>query len=109
MTTMPYKLVEKLTVGKFFYQGKSHTHPVRRTVVILEERADEFVGYELRSGNMVRTLKEAIEGRKVKTYKKSKIARFGDYCRLRNRRDVTDVSASTLRRMELVDLLIQGA
>lgn len=109
MKTMPYGVIETLPVARFFYQGKSHTHPVRRTVLIIEDRPDEFVGYELRSGRKVFSFHEVIEKKVVKTYKKAKIARFGDYCRLRLRKDAPNPLQTTLRRYDLLDLMLKGA
>lgn len=70
----------KKPVARFYYQG-SHTHPVRRTVLIIEERADMIIGYELREGSTVRTIKEAMKV--VKSYRKDRIPNWGDYSRLR--------------------------
>lgn len=102
-----YDVLKKSPVAKFYYQGKSHTHPVRRTVLLIEEHPEHFTGLELREGRILRDAKEAP----VKTYRRNRIARFGDYCRLRmNRRDYSKKSTeSTLRRMELLDLVASGA
>lgn len=103
-----YGVLETLPVARFFYQG-THTHPVRTTLVLIEDRPETFVGYVLRRGRQVQTLREAIRNRAVKTFSKVKIARFGDYCRLRERRDYTDPNKSTLRRCDLLDLVMNGA
>lgn len=109
MITLPYGVIETLPVARFFYQGKSHSHPVRRTVLIIEENADTLVGYELRSGRRILSLQEAIEKKIVKTYKKAKIARFGDYCRLWKRKSAPNPLQTTLRRCDLLDLMLKGA
>lgn len=50
-----YEPVTKLPVAKFYYQG-NHSHPVRRTVLIVEETKDQFKGYEIREGRTTRAL-----------------------------------------------------
>lgn len=66
---------------RFYYQGESHSHPVRRVVVIKEDHPDFYRGYEIRAGNTVRTLEEAKTT--IRTYRKDRIAKYGDYSRLR--------------------------
>lgn len=75
-----YNPVSKLPVAKFYYQG-NHSHPVRRTVLVIEETKDQFKGYELREGKTTRSLNE-VSGH-IKSYRKDKIAKYGDYSRLR--------------------------
>jgi hypothetical protein len=75
-----YEPVTKLPVAKFYYQG-NHSHPVRRTVLIVEETKDQFKGYEIREGRTTRSLTEIANH--IKSYRKDKIAKWGDYSRLR--------------------------
>jgi hypothetical protein len=95
-----------MPVARFYYQG-SHSHPVRRTVLIVAETQTTFTGYELREGKTLRTYGDAL----IRTYRKDKIAKFGDYSRLRknrqnyNRKD----SESTLTRSNIFDLIKNGA
>jgi len=63
-------LVRNLPVAKFYYKGRSHTHPVRRTVLVSSQTTTHITGYELREGNNTRTIDDAP----VKTYLRSKIA-----------------------------------
>lgn len=74
-----YPIVRNLPVAKFYYQG-NHSHPVRRTVLVIENTKDKIVGYELREGKTVRSYKQMTKY--IKTYSKAKIAKYGDYCRL---------------------------
>jgi len=103
-----YELVRKLPVARFYYKG-SHSHPIRRTVVLIknETSADILVGYELREGKTVRQLSEAP----VKSYRRNKIAKFGDYSRLRYSKlnKSKNLDDSTLVRTNLLNLLISGA
>lgn len=92
---MNRKLVSKKPVAKFFYRG-THTHPVRRTVLIVEDSKDTFTGYELREGKQVRTGAKAP----IKSYSKNDIAKGGDYCRLPKN--------AGLSRLELIDLIAEG-
>lgn len=101
-----YPLVTKEPVAKFYYRG-SHTHPVRRTILVIEENSKVLVGYEIREGKEVRTVKNSP----VKSFRKDKIANFGDYCRLKmnhqyyKKRD----NESTLERSDFADLVMEGA
>lgn len=55
--------------AKFWYKG-SHSHPVRRTVLIKSMSETYIEGYELREGNRVRSLSKAS----LKKYCRKKIA-----------------------------------
>lgn len=96
MTKKSYDIVTDRPAAKFYYQGRSHTHPVRRTVLIIEDLPEIFVGYEIREGNVVRTAAKAP----VKSYRKDKIAKEGDYSRL--------PKGAKLNRMGLFELLKTG-
>jgi len=75
----------KKPVLEFYYRGKSHTHPVRRRVVVVEETSEFFRGYEMREGANVRhTLKQAP----IKTYTKKKVAKIGEIDRRRAMRQM---------------------
>lgn len=102
-----YEIVKETPVAKFYYQGQSHTHPVRRTILVVEEHQDKLVGYELREGKEVRKGENAP----IKTFRKDRIARYGDYSRLRmNRRNYARLATdSTLNRSDLLDLIATGA
>jgi len=99
-----YDITYTKPAAKFFYKG-THSHPVRRTVLIIEDNPEFFVGYELRAGNKVRSLKEAP----VHTYRKDRIARYGDYSRLAQHMPVGKTTRSTtLRRMDLLEYVKEG-
>jgi hypothetical protein len=104
--TKTYSLISRLPVAEFWYKGKSHTHPVQRQILIIREDDMRFVGYELKAGHQVRSLKEVRENCIVKTYRKDRIAKFGDYCRLRmNAKNfMKDPNQSTLERKSLSTL-----
>lgn len=97
-----YKLVSQRPAAKFYYQG-SHSHPVRRTVLVIENRPNVIVGYELREGNETRTGAKAP----IKSYRKSEIARYGDYSRIRTPKNKRRTQ-STLARSNLLSLLQEG-
>lgn len=105
-TTTPHEIVRKLPVARFYYQG-NHTHPIRRTVLIIESDRKYIKGYELRCGNKVRSREDAP----IRSYKKSEIACFGDYSRLRNAKKNAGRAAteSTLSRSSLKQLSTVGA
>ncbi len=86
---MFYRTVRSNPCAKFHYKG-SHSHPVRRTILVIETTSNHIRGYELREGSLVRELKKAP----IKTYKKSKIAK---------KEDVT-----TLKRLNLLEMLKSG-
>lgn len=64
------ELVRNQPVADFYYRGQSHKRPVRRRVLVIDQDRNHMTGYELREGNIYRTIDEAP----VKTYLKSKIA-----------------------------------
>lgn len=105
-----YDLVCKKPVARFFYQG-SHSHPVRRTVLIIEETATKITGYEVRCGNTVRSVEELKADNTVRTYRKDRIAKWGDYSRLRmtSATFLKDPDKSTLERFPILTMFTEGA
>ena len=79
---MTNSLVRNLPVAKFYYRG-SHTHPIRRTVLVIESNTNFIKGYEVRCGNEV---SEPSDDH-IRSYRRSKIARIGDYSRPKVRDD----------------------
>ena len=98
---MKYNLVENYPVARFWYKG-THTHPVRRTVLVTESTKTHLSGYELRDGNIVR---QAINA-PVKTYIRKKIAK-GRNLRARQK-SVINLSKTTLVRKSLMSLIESG-
>ena len=100
-----YETVRNVPVARFFYQGRSHTHPVRRTVIITEVRPDRFTGYELREGATTRSFKNAP----IKSYSKRRIARVDQIDRRRIlRKENPESKNTTLARANLLDLVRNG-
>jgi len=99
--------VSKKPVARFYYQG-NHTHPIRRTVLVIEEDDTKLVGYEFRAGNVVRTREEALSC--IRTYKKDRIAKWGDYSRLRmtTKTFLKDPDKTTLERSSIVTMFSEG-
>ncbi len=99
-----HKLVRSRPVARFYYKG-SHSHPVKRTVLIIESNEDYIKGYEVREGKTTRKVANAP----IKSYKKNRIARFKNLRREKrlciNRKDI---KISTLRRTVLSDFLFTG-
>ena len=99
-----YKLVKSLQCARFYYQG-SHSHPVRRTILVVATTSRTITGYELREGSEVRKYPKAP----IKSYRRSKIAKVNQ-CgrRLRQRVEARKLEKSTLQRVSLVDLVKRG-
>lgn len=105
-----YDLVSKKPVAKFFYQG-SHSHPIRRTVLVIEDTPTKIIGYEFRCGNDVLSISRALEEKSVKTYRKDRISKWGDYSRLRmtSRTFLKDPDKTTLERFSILAMFTEGA
>jgi hypothetical protein len=100
-----YLIVINRPVAKFFYKGH-HTHPVNRTILVHKETETTITGYELREGDILRKFRNAP----IKTFSKDKIAKYGDYCRLRSSKKNAKKSCdqTTLERYDLLDLIKNG-
>lgn len=96
-----YKLVGNSPVARFYYKG-NHSHPIRRTVLIVDSNDTHIVGYEVREGSIVRTVAEAP----VKTYSRVNIAKWNQLGACKHRTPGTKVS--TLKRTKLDDFLFTG-
>jgi len=107
-TKKTYDLVAQKPVARFYYKGK-HSHPVRRTVLVIEDRENMIVGYEIREGATVRTVAETLGI--VKSYRKDRIAKWGDYKRLRmsSKTFMKDPNESTLERSGILTMFTDGA
>lgn len=107
MQTVKYDFVKTRPVARFYYQG-SHSHPVRRTVILIEQTNDLIVGYEVREGYKTRSIKNAP----VKTFKRSRIARVSQIdrkCSLRKRAECgAELDRSTLVREDLASFVKTG-
>lgn len=102
-----YEIANKKPVARFYYKG-THTHPVRRTVVLIEETETTITGYELRCGKDTRTINDALS--EIKTYRKDRIAKWGDYSRLRqsSKTSMKNPNRTTLERFPIVSMFNDG-
>lgn len=106
MNKIKYEFYKKRPVARFFYQG-SHTHPVRRTIIIINQTPNIIVGYEVREGAITRNVKNAP----VKSYKKSLIAKVKQIdtrCSLRKKAEGEQLNKTTLIRENLADFIKNG-
>jgi len=101
--TKKNEIVSQKPVARFYYKG-GHSHPVRRTILIKEDRGDE-----LREGNVVRSMTEAMD--KVKFYFKDEIAKWGDYKNLMmtSKTCTKNPKSTTLERSSIIALFRDGA
>lgn len=102
-----YPVVRNMPVARFFYQGRRHTHPVRRTVLLIESTQSYIRGYEMREGTRTRSYKTAP----IRTYRRDKIANIDqiDLRRtLRAKTPLNELGKTTLRRTCLVNLVKDG-
>jgi hypothetical protein len=97
-----YDLVNRNPVARFYYKG-NHSHPVRRTVLIVQSTPGYIKGYELREGSITRTMQNAP----VKTFRKDRIATLKDLGAAKHREPGPKVS--TLVRNPLIDFVVAGA
>ena len=101
-----YKLVNTHPVARFYYKG-SHSHPIRRTVLITESTDDRIIGYEVRAGDIVR----APNAAPIKAFLRRKIARVRQM-RMSRKRNYLILSkgpeVSTLKRTRLYEYLFTG-
>lgn len=98
-------LTKNFPVAWFFYKG-SHTHPVKRTVLVREANDDYILGLEIREGATVREMEEAP----IKKYCRSKIARIRQLDKRRLlARQAIDKNGTTLLRTSLKVLADHGA
>lgn len=99
-----YKIIKNNPVAKFFYKG-NHTHPVRRTVVIVEQNERNLTGFELREGTKTRLLKNAP----IKSYKKSNIAKVKELDKRRSLvKKVKNLNKTTFSRYPIIELIKNG-
>jgi hypothetical protein len=106
MNKIKYEFSKKRPVARFFYQG-SHTHPVRRTIIIINQTPSIIVGYEVREGAITRNVKNAP----VKSYSKkliAKVKQIDTRCSLRKRAEGQELNKSTLVRENLSDFIKTG-
>lgn len=96
-----FEVVRQMPVARFYYKG-THSHPVRRTVVIIENTKNYLRGYELREGASCRWLRNAP----IKSYRKSRIAKWSDLGL--NKHRMPGPPITSLSRMKLLDLLKVG-
>jgi hypothetical protein len=99
-----YTIIERDPVAKFYYQG-THSHPVRRTVIVIEETDNLIQGYELRSGSKICGFKDAP----IRGFRKDRIA-LVKQCgrRLRKRTPDNLLNSTTLQRSGLLEIIKDG-
>ena len=78
MAKPQYSVVQKQPVAEFYYKGESHSHPVKRKVLIHKITPSMVTGYEIREGSEVRPFGKSP----LKSYRRDRIAR----CRQRQAR-----------------------
>lgn len=99
---MKHEIKKNLPIAKFWYKG-THTHPVRRTVLIIESNKNYIKGYELRNGNKTTVASKAP----IKTYSRSKIAKR-ENLRAENPLRTKNPQKSTLIRTTLIKIIESG-
>ena len=107
ITKKEYPLVKSRPVAKFFYTGH-HTHPVRRTVLLIESTPTYIRGYEVREGRTARSYRTAP----IKTYSRNRIAKIGNIDSrrvLRAKATLNEFENTTLTRTTVRELIRQGA
>lgn len=103
-TKKEYDFVKDSPVAKFYYKGY-HTHPVRRTVIIVESNEKLITGYELREGSCVREFKDAP----IKSFRKDRIAKAKDLDKRLKMANSLNPRKTTLKRFPLKELIRKGA
>jgi len=101
MSQSVYEISRNQPVARFYYQG-SHSHPVRRTILVIESTANLLTGYELREGSTVRQYRNAP----IKSYRKDLIATEDQLGPRKHRAPGPQVS--TLQRGSLKELILVG-
>lgn len=102
MQTLKYTPIRNQPLWKFWYQG-THSHPVRRTVLVTQITDNLITGYELREGKKTRNAFKAP----VKSYLREKIA-MASSLRANNPLRKQSPEATTLQKCNLLDGLAQG-
>lgn len=106
MNKIKYEFFKKRPVARFFYQG-THTHPVRRTIILINQTPDIIAGYEVREGSVTRNVKDAP----VKSYRKdliAKVKQIDTRCSLRKKAEGEQLNKTTLVRENLSDFVKTG-
>lgn len=92
-------LVRSKPVANFFYKG-THSHFVRRTVLVTEQSKETIKGYEVREGTLIRDIDDAP----IKTFRLDKVAKTNQ---LRKDNAAYDNRAkSTYERLSLTEMVI---
>lgn len=100
---MKYEVARNMPVARFYYQG-THTHPVRRTVLVIRSTRTLIVGYELREGSERRPFSQAP----IKSYRRNKIAGASPYQRRLHPSSRRNRPGATLERAPLIDVVVKG-
>lgn len=102
--TKDYGFVKSNPVAKFFYRG-DHTHPVRRTVLVVKSDEKVITGYELREGSVTRKFKNAP----IKSFRRDRIAKASQLDKRRVLVRKLDSNKTTLKRFTLKEIVKNGA
>jgi hypothetical protein len=99
-----YPIRKNMPVAKFYYQG-NHSHPVRRTVLIIEANSEYIRGYEMREGSVTRSFSNAP----IRIFARKHIAKVKQ-CGFRLRRRIPKKyhENSTLKTMRIIDVVTNG-
>jgi hypothetical protein len=103
-TKKDHKFLNTRPVARFYYKG-NHSHPVRRTVILIDVSDQLVTGYELREGMTVRDFRDAP----IKSFRKDRIATMGQLDKRWIIVNKTNINKTTLRRYPLNDYLRSGA
>lgn len=98
-----YEMIKNLPVAKFYYKGH-HSHPVRRTIILIDSNKEFIKGYELREGSLVREMHDAP----IKTFSRNKIAKFKNLRKDSKLLKKKKLNNTTLIRKGLMDLIRTG-
>jgi len=98
---LPVSTDTKKPIAKFYYKG-NHSHPIRRTVLVLKSNKENFTGFELREGCVVRKLANSP----IKTYSRNQIATYRQLGACKHRQ--AGPPKTTLRRHKTLEILLNG-
>ena len=96
-----YNFVRQRPVARFYYKGH-HSHPIRRTVLVISTSTSYIVGYEVREGSITRKPSLAP----IKSYLKKKIATQKQLGLCKHH--LPGPELTTLQRTKLTEFVLSG-